>query len=86
MTAPKNIYHNLAAKYGKLDINDAESIAHFYEVGVYNLSRFTQLRIAITLLRNFDQVIINTDYEPTTGGVPLPKASDYVRADEKQCP
>jgi len=82
-----HFYRDLAVKYGNIDPDDIDAINRFFEKDVYNLSKFTRLRIIATLFRHngdrpdpmsFD--LPDDDDED----VPAPNPANYKRADSKK--
>lgn len=82
MPSKQDIYRNLAAKYGKLDPNDSEAVDQFYEKDVYNLPRFSQLRITLIILTNFKDIVAPGEYEPIEKDIRPIRAEDCVLAKE----
>jgi hypothetical protein len=80
-----HVYRDLAVKYGKIDPDDPGAVNRFFEKDVYNLSRFTRLRIIVTLFRHIgDQPeAVNFDILDKDEDVPLPDPANYKRADTR---
>lgn len=83
MTMPMHVYRDLAVKYGKIDPDAPRAVNRFLEKNVYNLSRFTWLRIIVTLFRHIGDQPEAVDFNILDEDVPFPDPANYKRADTK---
>jgi len=83
MTTPMHVYRDLAVKYGQIDPDDPGAVNRFFEKDVYNLSRFTRLRIILTLFRHIGGQAEAVDFDILDEDVPLPDPANYKRADTR---
>jgi len=79
-----HIYRNLAVKYGNIDPSDIEAVNRFFEKDVYNLSKFTRLRIIATLFRHNGDRPESISFGMIDKDVPLPDPANYKRADTRK--
>lgn len=85
MTTSMHVYRDLAVKYGNIDPDEPGAVNRFFEIDVYNLSRFTRLRIIVTLFRHIDDhQCEDVCFDISDEDVPLPNPANYKRADARR--